>query len=140
MKTSSVYCLATDESDAVRKVERLKSAGFEEDDISVLLPEPPATEDDVRPLVAEGHTKAGAAIGALTCAALAVLGATGALALPGGSLLAAAGPFVAGLCGAVTGSVLGIAAVIAAEVLAHEIAEVHVRHGSRVHPHFEPGR
>jgi hypothetical protein len=144
MNTSSVYCIATDEREAARVVERLRTAGFENEEISVLLPELPACPDgsDVRPIVAESHTKAGAVLGALGGLALAALAATGSVALPGASLLAAAGPVLAGLVGALAGAVCGIAVVVASELVAHEVAEIHARHASRLHGRLEiePGR
>jgi len=97
-----------------RALESLRTAGFRNSDISVILPERDSTTRD---LAHEIHTKApeGAATGAGAGAAIGgVLGwlvGIGALAIPGIGPLAAAGPIVAALAGAgaagATGGLVG---------------------------------
>ena len=59
---TSVYCIATSEPQAIRIANRLRSAGFTPDDISMLYPD----RDGVRELATHNATKApeGAAAGA----------------------------------------------------------------------------
>ena len=92
-----------------RGVERLKSAGFSNTDISVLMPEQGGSEKFAH----ENSTKApegastGAGTGLVVGGALGWLVGIGALAIPGVGPLIAAGPIVAMLAGAGTGAALG---------------------------------
>lgn len=90
-------------------VERLKSSGFRNSDISALFP----TGDQSKEFAHEKSTKApeGATTGAATGVALGgVLGwlaGVGSLAIPGVGPLIAAGPIMAALAGAAAGGVVG---------------------------------
>jgi hypothetical protein len=108
-KNTSVFGILRDYPQLERVVDNLKSAGFRNDDISVLFPDTKSTKD----FAFEKNTKApeGAAAGA---GAGAVLGGTlgwlvgiGALAIPGLGPFIAAGPIVAALAGAGAGGAVG---------------------------------
>src|SRR6185369_8636309 len=113
MSKKSVFCIARDHVQASNIVEGLKSAGFSNNDISVLLPDKSST----REFAHEKGTKApeGAATGAATGGVLGgVLGwlvGIGSLAIPGVGPFIAAGPIMAALggvgIGAATGGVIG---------------------------------
>jgi len=109
MAKRAVFCLARDQADASRIVEDLKTAGFSNNDISVLLPDKSST----REFAHEKNTKApeGAATGALSGGALGgILGwltGIGALAIPGLGPFIAAGPIMAALSGAAVGGAAG---------------------------------
>src|ERR687884_126562 len=105
----AVFCVAHTEAQAITIVERLRAAGFSNNDISVLCPDKAGTKDFAH----EQHTKMpeGAATGAGTGA---VLGGTlgwltgiGALAIPGLGPFIAAGPIMAALAGAGVGGAVG---------------------------------
>src|SRR5512144_1918600 len=97
----AVFALIDTESQAEQIVDNLKSAGFSNNDISVLFPDKGGTRDFAH----EKHTKApeGAATGAGTGGAiggtLGLLAGIGALAIPGGGPFIAAGPIVGALAG-----------------------------------------
>jgi len=105
----AVFCLARTETQAVEIVDRLKTAGFFPNDISVLFPDNTSTKDFAH----EQHTKApegaatGAGTGALLGGALGWLVGIGTLAIPGLGPFIAAGPIMAALSGAAAGGVLG---------------------------------
>src|SRR5256884_6685162 len=105
----AVFCIARTEAQAITIVERLRAAGFANNDISVLCPDQAGTRDFAH----EQHTKApeGAATGAGTGGALGgALGwlvGIGALAIPGVGPFIAAGPIVAALAGAGVGAAVG---------------------------------
>lgn len=109
MSKTSVFCIANSESQAINIVDRLKSAGFSNNDISVLLPDKTGTKDFAH----EQHTKApeGAATGAVSGGvlggALGWLVGIGALAIPGVGPFIAAGPIMAALSGAAVGGTVG---------------------------------
>ena len=109
MAKKSVFCIATSESQAINIVNRLKSAGFSNNDISVLFPDKSGTKDFAH----EQHTKApeGAAAGGITGGvlggALGWLAGIGALAIPGVGPFIAAGPIMAALGGAAVGGAVG---------------------------------
>lgn len=109
MANKSVFCLARDEGQACRIIENLRSSGFSNNDISVLLPDSNSTREFA---YAKG-TKApeGAATGAGTGGVLGgVLGwlvGIGALAIPGLGPFVAAGPIMAALGGAAVGGAAG---------------------------------
>src|SRR3954447_25815866 len=98
---TNVFCLADSESQAVTIVSQLKSAGFADNDISVLFPDKTGTRDFAH----EQHTKAseGAVTGATTGGVLGgvvgLLAGIGALAIPGVGPFIAAGPIMATLGG-----------------------------------------
>jgi len=109
MSKSSVICIASSESQAITIVDRLKGAGFSNNDISVLFPDKTGTKDFAH----EQHTKApeGATTGGLTGGvlggALGWLAGIGALAIPGVGPFIAAGPIMAALGGAAVGGTVG---------------------------------
>jgi hypothetical protein len=105
----AVFCIANSEEQAVLIVNRLKEAGFSNDDVSVLLPDRAGSRDFAH----EQHTKApeGAAAGAVAGGVMAgVLGwmvGIGSLAIPGVGPLIAAGPIMAALGGVAAGGAVG---------------------------------
>jgi hypothetical protein len=109
MSKTSVCCIATSEAQAITIVERLKSAGFSNNDISVLLPDKSGTRDFAH----EQHTKApegattGGVAGGVVGGALGWLAGIGALAIPGVGPFIAAGPIMAALGGAAVGGTVG---------------------------------
>jgi len=109
MSKSSVICIASSEPQAITIVDRLKAAGFSNNDISVLFPDKTGTRDFAH----EQHTKApeGATTGGLTGGvlggALGWLAGIGALAIPGVGPFIAAGPIMAALGGAAVGGTVG---------------------------------
>ena len=104
-----VFGLVDNNIQAERIVDELRTAGFSNNDISVLFPDKSASRDFAH----EQHTKApeGAATGAATGGALGgVLGwlvGIGSLAIPGVGPFIAAGPIMAALSGAAAGAALG---------------------------------
>jgi hypothetical protein len=109
MANKSVFCLSRDESQACSIIESLRSAGFGNNDISVLLPD----KNSTREFAYQKGTKApeGAATGAGTGGVLGgILGwlvGIGALAIPGLGPFVAAGPIMAALSGAAVGGAAG---------------------------------
>src|SRR4026209_801442 len=105
----AVFCLSDSEAQAGNIVTDLKSAGFSNNDISVLFPDKAGTKDFAH----EQHTKApeGAATGGGTGGVLGgVLGwlvGIGSLAIPGVGPFIAAGPIMAALAGAGVGAAVG---------------------------------
>jgi hypothetical protein len=105
----AVFCIATSEFQAETIVNDLRSAGFADNDISVLFPDKTGTKDFAH----EQHTKApeGAVTGASTLGvvggALGWLAGIGALAIPGLGPFIAAGPIMAALGGAAVGAAVG---------------------------------
>lgn len=106
---SSVYCIAKNNGQAARIVERLRLAGFDPNDISVLFPD----QDTTRDLEVSNSTKApegtavGAGTGAIVGGTLGWLAGIGALAIPGLGPFIAAGPIMAALSGMAAGGALG---------------------------------
>lgn len=100
--SKSVFCLSDNESQTERIVQELKTAGFSNNDISVLFPDKSGTKDFAH----EQHTKApegaatGAGTGGVLGGGLGWLVGIGALAIPG------VGPFIA--VGGVTGALVGM--------------------------------
>lgn len=109
MSKKSVFCIATSRTQAEQIVDRLKAAGFSNNDISGLFPDKAGTRDFAH----EKGTKApegaatGAGSGAVLGGALGWLAGIGALAIPGVGPLIAAGPIVAALSGAAVGGAVG---------------------------------
>src|SRR3954466_9506925 len=105
----SVFCLAKDEGQAIRIVDRLRTGGFTGDDISVLFPDKSGTKD----FAFEKGTKApegaitGAGTGGVLGGALGWMAGIGALAIPGVGPFIAAGPIMAALSGAAIGATAG---------------------------------
>jgi hypothetical protein len=109
MSQKSVFCITRDEAQAYKIVENLQSAGFSNNDISVLLPDKTST----REFAHEKGTKApegavtGAGTGGVVGGVLGWLAGIGALAIPGLGPFIAAGPIMAALSGAAVGATAG---------------------------------
>jgi hypothetical protein len=105
----AVICIVKNEATALQIVNRLQSAGFSGDDISVLFPDDGGSRDFAH----EQNTKApeGATAGGATGGLLGGIGGwlvgIGALAIPGLGPFVAAGPIMAALSGAAAGAALG---------------------------------
>src|SRR5258708_9394906 len=101
----AVFGIAKTENQAISIANQLKTAGFSENDISVLFPDKAGTRDFAH----EQHTKApegaatGAGSGAVIGGALGWMVGIGALAIPGVGPFIAAGPLMAALPRAVAG-------------------------------------
>ena len=106
--SKSVFCVANI-SQAERIVDRLKVAGFSNNDISVIMADKSGTRDFAH----KKNTKApegaatGAGTGAIVGGALGWLAGIGSLAIPGVGPLIAAGPIMAALGGAAVGGSVG---------------------------------
>jgi len=109
MSMKSVFCITTTRAQADQIVDRLKNAGFSNNDISVLFPD----KDTTRDFAHEKNTKApegiatGAGTGGVVGGALGWLAGIGALAIPGAGPFIAAGPILAALSGAAVGATVG---------------------------------
>ncbi len=109
MSKKSVFCIATSRPQAELIVDRLKSANFSYNDISVLFPDKETNRDFAH----EKSTKApegaitGAGTGGVLGGALGWLVGIGALAVPGVGPFIAAGPIMAALSGAAIGAAAG---------------------------------
>jgi hypothetical protein len=107
--STSVFCIVKTATQATNIVDRLKTAGFTENDVSVLMPDKTGTRDFAH----EHNTKApegaaaGAGTGAVLGGALGWLTGIGALAIPGLGPFIAAGPIMAALSGAAIGGTVG---------------------------------
>jgi hypothetical protein len=105
----AVFCIVRDYTQAARIVGDLKTAGFSNNDISVLMPDKGGTRDFAH----EHSTKApegaatGAVAGGLLGGALGWLAGIGTLAIPGVGPFIAAGPIMAALSGAAVGAAVG---------------------------------
>src|SRR6266403_5237497 len=105
----SALCLVDTEDQAATIVEKLRSAGFSDNDISVLFPDKGST----REFAHKKETKMpdGATIGASTGGAvggtIGLLAGIGALAIPGLGPFIAAGPIMAALSGMAVGAATG---------------------------------
>lgn len=109
MSKKSVFCIARSQMEAERIVDRLKTAKFSNNDISVLFPDKGTTRDFAH----EKSTKApegavaGAGTGGAIGGALGWIAGIGALAVPGVGPFIAAGPIVAALSGVAIGATVG---------------------------------
>jgi hypothetical protein len=105
----AVFAIVKGEAQAISIADRLKAAGFSNNDISVLFPDKTGTRDFAH----EQHTKApegaaaGAGTGAVLGGALGWLVGIGALAIPGVGPFIAAGPIMAALAGVGVGGAVG---------------------------------
>jgi len=109
MSKKSVICIATSRVQAEVIVDKLKNAGFSNNDISALFPDKTGTRDfahEKGTKAPEGAT-AGAGGGAVLGGALGWLAGIGALAIPGVGPFIAAGPIIAALSGAAVGGTVG---------------------------------
>jgi len=108
-KNYSVFGIFKDRLSAERAVDRLKSEGFRNSDVSVLMP----SAESTREFAHEKNTKApegavaGAGTGAVIGGTLGWLAGIGMLAIPAVGPLIAAGPIVALLAGAGAGGAIG---------------------------------
>jgi len=109
MSKKAIFCIATSRNQADIIVDRLREAGFSNNDISVLFPDKETTRDFAH----EKNTKApegiatGAGTGGVVGGALGWLAGIGALAIPGAGPFIAAGPILAALSGAAVGATVG---------------------------------
>src|SRR4051812_3649890 len=109
MANKSVFCISRDEVQACNIVDNLKTGGFSNNDISVLLPDKTGT----REFAHEKGTKApegaitGVGTGGVLGGVLGWLAGIGALAIPGVGPFVAAGPIMAALSGAAVGATAG---------------------------------
>lgn len=109
MSKKSVFCIATSRGQGDQIVDRLKTANFSNNDISVLFPDKGTTRDFAH----EKNTKApegavaGAGTGGVIGGALGWIVGIGALAIPGVGPFIAAGPIMAALSGAAIGAAAG---------------------------------
>lgn len=107
--TTSVYALASSDTQANTLVRAFKSAGFRYDDISVIFPHKTSTRDFAQ----EENTRApegalaGGATGSVVGGALGWMASIGLLAVPGVGPFIAAGPILAALSGAAVGAAFG---------------------------------
>ncbi|MGZ8478320.1 MAG: DUF3341 domain-containing protein [Candidatus Binatia bacterium] len=107
--SKSVICLCDNETQTNMIVEKLKGAGFSNNDISVLFPDKSGTKDfahEQNTKVPEGAAT-GAGTGGVLGAGLGWLVGIGALAIPGVGPFIAAGPIMAALAGAGVGAAVG---------------------------------
>jgi hypothetical protein len=106
---TAVFCIASNETQAVDIINRLKTSGFPASAISVLTGDTGGGRD----MGTEKHTKApegaatGAGAGGVIGGALGLLAGLGALAIPGLGPFIAAGPIMAALSGAAVGAAVG---------------------------------
>ena len=107
--STAVFCIAPSELIANNIVGNLKSAGFSNNDISVLFPDKSSTRDFAH----EKNTKApegatiGASSGGVVGGTLGLLAGIGLLAIPGVGPFIAAGPIMAALSGIAVGAAVG---------------------------------
>jgi hypothetical protein len=108
-KNTAVFGIYPNVSSVEQAVDRLKSAGFRNTDISVLLPENVGNKDlaTIKATKAPEGAAAGAGSGIALGGVLGWLAGIGALAIPGVGPLIAAGPIVGALAGAGAGGAVG---------------------------------
>jgi hypothetical protein len=105
----SALCLVDTEAQADAVVAKLRSAGFSENDISVLFPDKGSTRDFAHKKetkMPEGAT-VGASTGGVVGGTIGLLSGIGALAIPGLGPFIAAGPIMAALSGGAIGAGVG---------------------------------
>lgn len=105
----AVFCIANSTEQAERIVDRLKAAGFANNDISVLFPDKSTTKDfahEKSTKAPEGATTGGV-LGMGVGGILGWLAGFGSLVIPGLGPFVAAGPIVAALSGAAVGTATG---------------------------------
>ena len=135
MKNIAVFGLYQTKVHIEEAIDALKTAGFRNTDVSVLIPENVGSKD----LADEKHTKApegattGGASGAILGGALGWLAGIGALAIPGIGPFLAAGPIVAALAGmGAVGAIGGVTgALVGAGIPEYEAKryEGRIKHG-----------
>ena len=105
----STLCLVDTEAQADAVAAKLKSAGFSDNDISVLFPDKGSTRDFAHKKetkMPEGAT-VGASTGGVVGTTIGLLAGIGALAIPGLGPFIAAGPIMAALSGGAIGAGVG---------------------------------
>jgi hypothetical protein len=105
----SALCLVDTEAQADAVVAKLRSAGFSENDISVLFPDKGSTRDFAHKKATkmpEGAT-VGASTGGVVGGTIGLLAGIGALAIPGLGPFIAAGPIMAAFSGGALGAGVG---------------------------------
>jgi hypothetical protein len=105
----AVYCIAKTTEQAETIVDRLKAAGFANNDISVLFPDKSTSKDfahEKSTKAPEGATTGGV-VGMGVGGVLGWLAGFGSLVIPGIGPFVAAGPIVAALSGAAVGGAAG---------------------------------
>ena len=109
MARKSVFCIAQNDAQATEIVQKLKAAGFQPDDISVLFPDKQGTRDFAHSQQTKAPEGAatGAGTGGILGGALGWLVGIGALAIPGVGPFIAAGPIMAALSGVAVGAAVG---------------------------------
>jgi len=134
-KQTAVFGIYQTEKQAERTVEDLLSAGFSNDDISVLLPDNQGTKDfaHAKSTKAPEGTTAGVTTGGVIGGALGLLAGIGALAIPGVGPFIAAGPIMGALAGLGVGGAVGglIGALVGMGIPEYEAKryEGHIRAG-----------
>lgn len=106
---TSAFCIAPTQSVASQIVTSLKAAGFDDGDISVLLPDRSSTKDfahEMNTKAPEGAT-VGVGAGGVLGGTLGLLAGIGLLAIPGLGPFIAAGPIMAALSGMAVGAAVG---------------------------------
>ena len=107
--SKAVFGLVRDDAQSIRVIEELKSAGFSNQDISVLMSDRQSTREfahDKETKAPEGATTGGVTGGVLG-GVLGWLVGIGSLAIPGVGPLIAAGPIMAALSGSAVGMAAG---------------------------------
>src|ERR1700728_2436531 len=108
-KNTAAFGIYQNRATAEAAVDRLTSAGFSNDDVSVLMADSAGSKD----FAAEKNTKApegaatGVGVGGTVGGALGLLAGIGALAIPGVGPLIAAGPIMGALAGLGVGGAVG---------------------------------
>src|ERR1700728_2106945 len=108
-KNTAAFGIYQNRATAEAAVDRLTSAGFSNDDVSVLMADSAGSKD----FAAEKNTKApegaatGVGVGGTVGGTLGLLAGIGALAIPGVGPLIAAGPIMAALAGLGVGGAVG---------------------------------
>lgn len=105
----AVFCIAQTETQAETIVDQLKTAGFSNNDISVLFPDKSSTKEfahEKETKAPEGATTGGT-LGLGLGAVLGWLAGIGSLAIPGVGPFIAAGPIMGALSGAAVGGATG---------------------------------
>lgn len=107
--SKAVFCIATSESQATTIVSELRTAGFANDDVSVLFPDKTGTKDFAHKqgTKAPEGASTGAVTGGVVGGVLGWLAGIGTLAIPGLGPFIAAGPIMAALGGAGVGGAVG---------------------------------
>jgi len=109
MSKTAIFCITKSRPQTEIIIERLKAAGFNYSNISVLMPETSSHHDigHVKNTKAPEGTATGAATGGIAGGVIGLLAGVGAIAIPGIGPFIAAGPIMAALSGAALGATTG---------------------------------